>query len=445
MKHLILDYYRRWWWVFLPCIAGMFFSGGLMQTSPESSYEFWVFLIILWSGTNLLTEDFKKGWGGVVGLLPFSRRQMGLGIWLIAVLVPELLLSIGLLGGAWIAHSQGDFQALKLIKTCVLMFGWLGTGFVLYFSNRGIPPRGKGRIAHHVTTWVAIAGLFTGLLACRGATSNQGKFLLLSGVGIFLVFVSLVRALRWNPGDGAKPQISIIPSRSIYGGASHGCGGMAYLLRFLYFKAVFGCLRILLLTMGLFWMMLMFARYGGEYAGVSLSTGVMDSISIASHPWLLAVLTSASLAISMDEYGKEIRTLKCHPMTSGMIARVFVGCILAAYVTCGVACAAYAGWTMGADAAFLQCKLFLWFMGPVFMVLLSSVKLTSGSMGYVVWLAVLVAISQVLDWSFVRSSSVFIPMGIGIGCALLCLFLITYILRTSDFSSRISRKTLGMQ
>ena len=60
MMRLMLDYFRRWWWVL--ALAGLFelWVGSWIANRPQDPFEFWVLMGALWAGANLLSFDFNR-------------------------------------------------------------------------------------------------------------------------------------------------------------------------------------------------------------------------------------------------------------------------------------------------------------------------------------------------------------------------------------------------
>ena len=77
MSRLILDHYRRWWWVLAIAGAFQFRFGWSIARRPEEAFEFWVFMVALWTSAILLSYNLKHGVARTVMALPLTARQIG--------------------------------------------------------------------------------------------------------------------------------------------------------------------------------------------------------------------------------------------------------------------------------------------------------------------------------------------------------------------------------
>ena len=61
MNRLILDYFRRWWWVLALACVLEFGLGWFIVSVPEQNFEFWGLLLAMWVGANLVSFDLRRG------------------------------------------------------------------------------------------------------------------------------------------------------------------------------------------------------------------------------------------------------------------------------------------------------------------------------------------------------------------------------------------------
>ena len=81
MKRLMLDYFRRWWWVLALVGIFEFRLGWSIANRPEDNFEFWGLMLALWTGANLLSFDLRRGVVRAIAPLPLTARQIGRSWW----------------------------------------------------------------------------------------------------------------------------------------------------------------------------------------------------------------------------------------------------------------------------------------------------------------------------------------------------------------------------
>ncbi|HZR16867.1 MAG TPA: hypothetical protein VFE51_06025 [Verrucomicrobiae bacterium] len=208
MKRVMLDHFRRWWWVL--ALTGLleFWVGRLIANRPQDPFEFWALLVSLWAGANLLSFDFKRGLLRPVSTLPLTARQVGRSWWLATVPLPAIgLTALLFLGAGTFCHLHPE----KALPTTHLALGslftlvWLGSGFPMIFGAT----RGLGGSPWRVT-WnfflsaLGILMLFGSMLLAQGASNSPIKCVVLLGVGGFLTVVGWVDAERFDVGRGVQ-------------------------------------------------------------------------------------------------------------------------------------------------------------------------------------------------------------------------------------------------
>ena len=164
MTRLILDHFRRWWWVL--AIVGLleFWLGWWIANRPQEPFEFWALLLALWAGANLLSYDFKRGALRPVAGLPLTGRQIGISWWLAPVPLPALGLGMLLFIGADVyckLHPDQVMPVGYLAVTALFTLMWLGLGFPMIFGvSRGWGGSGWGKIYHFFLSALGMLLLF---------------------------------------------------------------------------------------------------------------------------------------------------------------------------------------------------------------------------------------------------------------------------------------------
>lgn len=142
MKRLILDHYRRWWRVLALSAALEFGLGFTIAADPKMPFEFWAFLLALWTGATLLSFDLKNGALRALAPLPLTSRQISRGWWLATVPIPAIVLALLLFSGAAVFCHIDPSRALpaeRLAMASLFTLVWLGMDFTLVFNaTRGL-------------------------------------------------------------------------------------------------------------------------------------------------------------------------------------------------------------------------------------------------------------------------------------------------------------------
>jgi hypothetical protein len=96
MKRIVLDFLRRWAWLY---IAGFILALGLDVLGayvPSFGVFTPYFLAPMLGPLFVLGFDLMRGTAGVAVALPVSARKVGVGYWIVGVCVPAALLSLSL-------------------------------------------------------------------------------------------------------------------------------------------------------------------------------------------------------------------------------------------------------------------------------------------------------------------------------------------------------------
>ena len=96
MKQIVLDFLRRWAWLY---IAGFILASGLdVMGAYVPSFGVFTpyFLAPMLGPLFVLGFDLMRGVAGVTVALPISARKVGVGYWIVGVCVPAVLLSLAL-------------------------------------------------------------------------------------------------------------------------------------------------------------------------------------------------------------------------------------------------------------------------------------------------------------------------------------------------------------
>ena len=203
MNRLILDHFRRWWWVLALCGALEFGLGSFIASRPQENFEFWGLLVAMWAGANLLLMDLKNGMVRSVAVLPLTTGQIGRSWWLATLAIPAIALAALLFLGAgtfYCFHPHLIFRVNRVGLASLFNVAWLGIIFACSSATSGFEGKGWQR-AH--TTFISLLAMLTllgGMVYFQNAAGKPFKSALLLGVGVLLTTEGWFRAERFVQG-----------------------------------------------------------------------------------------------------------------------------------------------------------------------------------------------------------------------------------------------------
>ena len=208
MTRLMLDHFRRWWWVL--ALAGLFefWVGRQIANRPQDPFEFWLLMVSLWAGANLLSFDFKRGALRSVAALPLTGRQIGQSWWLATVPLPAVgLVAMLFLGAVTFCqvHSNKSLPTTQLAIGSLFTLAWLGSAFpTIFAATRGLGGNPRQMICNFFLSVLSMLMLFGSMLFALGASKSPVKCALILGIGGFLTLVGWVDAQRFDLGRGVQ-------------------------------------------------------------------------------------------------------------------------------------------------------------------------------------------------------------------------------------------------
>ncbi|MGH7969912.1 MAG: hypothetical protein ACREIC_14415, partial [Limisphaerales bacterium] len=203
MNRIIIDYYRRWWWVLGLAAAGEFCLGWLMGLDPQFPFEFYAFLVSLWSGATMLSLDLRRGALRPLAVLPVTGSRMGKSWWMATVPVPAFALAALLFSGAALHYYFGSGRVLqlqRLLLSSLFTLVWLGVGFAMIFNPaRGVPANKREFLSSMVISWLMVVTFYGSMLLCLNAAHSPVRSALL------LVFGTILTVTGWFQATGFDP------------------------------------------------------------------------------------------------------------------------------------------------------------------------------------------------------------------------------------------------
>ncbi len=436
MKRLILDHFRRWWWVLALGGALQFRFGWTIAKRPEDTFEFWVFLVALWMGANLLGFDLKHGVARAVLSLPLTGRQVGRGWWLATIPLPALALTALLISGAatfhWL-HPDTIFPTGRLTLGSLFALPWLGTAFTAIYgmNNDVIFGNWRQRASGFFFSVLSIILLFGGMLTLQNSTRQPFKLAVYLGVGALLIVAGWVRAERFVLG---RASFRLVAPRYI---ATRGQPGAAdeSLRRLEAFRppATASRLRKRLFDTYLRWLEGMAGKNlrgehhaPGGYGGIPflikttfvrtflILMAMVALIALIMHwqrqtmPQGMDVTLFAPMASFMSCFfifilqpmlvPRHLRLLRTLPISATRLAAVMMAFALLPLIASGALVAGLAGLSWGTPAALTILKSYAFILAPAALCVFFAVWRGTGKQGYVLLLLTLFGFQMAPLW-----------------------------------------------
>jgi hypothetical protein len=375
VKRLILDHYRRWWWVLALGAALEFGLGFIIAANPQMPFEFWAFLVALWTGATLLSLDLKNGALRALAPLPLTSRQIGRGWWLATVPIPAMALAALLFSGAAVLchlNPSRTFPAERLALASLFNLVWLGISFTLIFNaTRSFSGNWWGLVGNSFINILTIATFFGSMAFATNASKSPLKSAILLGLGALVTAIGWLRAEQFELGragiylgrpgqiDLGRPDRSgvrltplktnVRPGRHV---APRGCGGMTFLLRSTFVSA-FLSLAAAIAIMALVWQW-------QDHALLRSRNMVTELVPLGSVMcgWLIIFSRVMPLV-------RQLRFLRTLPVSATRLACVMLATALLPLIAMGALVTVVAGLFLGTAEAVTILKSFTLVLAPV--------------------------------------------------------------------------------
>lgn len=454
MRRLVLDHFRRWWWVL--ALAGLleFWVGWLIANRPQEPFEFWALLVSLWAGANLLSFDFKRGALRPVAALPLTGRQVGRGWWLATVPLPAVGLTAMLFLGAGTfchLHPEKALPTTHLALGSLFTLVWLGSAFPMTFAaTRGLGGSLWQMSCNFFLSALGMLMLFGSMLLAQGASNSPFKCAVLLGIGGFLTLVGWVDAERFDIGRGVqfyrgRPELpkmerkrfQLTPLESKVSvnqrPAEPGYGGVRFFVLSRVVRMFFIIAAMSALT-ALIWIWRGSPIPGHSAVVVFVGTGSLMSFGFMIVFQLLPAL-------------RQLRLLRTMPISTVGLSSALMAIMLLPLIALGGASAAVAALAMGTPAALTFLSDYTFVLAPASLSVLLAVWLCEGKLGYAVLIVTLFGSQQVqlrLQSSLhVLELPLSLAAAIAAACVLLTLLLTTWAIRSSRHAYRERAITPG--
>jgi len=354
VKRLILDHFRRWWWILALGGALEFKLGWSMAADPASHFEFWAFQLALWTGALLLSMDLQRGVARAVAVLPLTARQIGRGWWLATVPAPAIALAALLFSGAetqFHFHPNQVFPANLLLMASLFNLLWLGSTFTTIFPTPGFFGKGWERLLTYFFAALSLVMLFGSMMFFQDMSEKPYKCALFVGMGALLTVAGWLRAERFVVGR-AGFRLAAIRYKDPNGQyhAPGGYGGIPFLIRTTFVR--------------------MFLWVGAMIALMAL----LMQWHAQPTPRVVAIVTFAGtgsfmtcgfiLVFQLLPILRQLRLLRTLPISVPRLAVVVIASVILPLIALGALATGVAGLALGPQAATPFLKSYTLILAP---------------------------------------------------------------------------------
>ncbi|MEI7935110.1 MAG: hypothetical protein WCK27_00330 [Verrucomicrobiota bacterium] len=394
MKRVMLDYFRRWWWVLALVGVFEFRFGRFIADRPEDNFEFWGMMLAMWPGAILLSYDLRRGVVRAIAPLPLTARQIGRGWWIATVPFPAIALAVLLFAGAGTfsyVHPTKVFPAGRLAWASIYNLMWLGTGFIAIFGAM----RRSSRNSRHSASTALFSLLSTimfipGMMFFQDASKHPLKCALLLGIGGLLTVVSWFWAEQFNLGgagpfnaDRAGIRLTSLPSTapSTPHRPPKGYGGMRFLIGTSF-------VRIFLLVTAMIALMALVQQWQGQamppHMAITMFAGMGSFMSCG----LIIVLQFLPVL-------RQLRFLRTLPTSATRLAAVLLSIVILPLIALGALVAIGAGLAFGASAALTVLNSYTFILAPASLCVFFAVWRGDSMQAYALLLVTMFGLQQV--------------------------------------------------
>jgi len=431
MTRLILDHFRRWWWVLLPTAALSFGLGWYICVLGGKSLAFWVLVLCLWMGATLLGFDLKHGLARTLLALPLTARQIGRGWWFASVGIPALAMGVLLCSGAALwshFHPAKDVPALKLALACLFCLLWLGNTFTsIYGMTNELFGTWRERLGVGVISLLAMVMLFGSMLFFQQLFEKPLIFTFFLGTGVIVTVASWFRAERFVVGRSSF-RLPVVPSKLAC--AEHcppvGGGGVPFLLRTTFVRGF----SYLLAMVGLMALLSLRPESGMSPNFRMVMVAHMGSLMC----YFFIVLYHAVPGL------RQLRLWRTLPISASRLAAVILALAILPLLAVGVVSAVVAGLAWGEGAAITTLKSYAFMLAPAALSMFLATWLGTGRGVYVLLFLIIIGWGTVKPMLETRLFFAQMPVGLSSllvsGCVALCFFLTRFIVAHSSHGYR---------
>ena len=454
MKRIILDHFRRWWWVLALGAAYALVLGWSLAIPTDAgdlghgkkvsglALFFFVWLkvqgnmfvmqalcLAVFTGAMLLLFDLQRGITRAVTTLPLTARQIGRSWWLATVAIPAIVLAALFFLGAGafcFCHPDKNFPTARLAMASLFLLLWLGMNFIIYFnqfvSNPNAGWNSRQGAGNFIITALALWMMF-GFGFSANAPKNPVKLAIFLCAGTLLTVVGWFRAGQFNPprhkqavalGRSGLRLTPLAPGRSP---VPDGRGGIPFLISEHFPKLFFISLAAAA------WMALALAWQGviKSWPQAFETIGAMGSVF-----WVIIFLFLSPVV-------RQLRWLRTLPISATRLAAVLFALAGLPFLALGVLVAGSAALAYGTPLALQIVENYALILAPASVCIFFAVRFGVGIPAYLA-LLVTMAGSQMVPHRPIPFS---LAGPAAAGCVLLAFLLTCHALRHSSRTYRV--------
>lgn len=389
MKNIILDHFRRRWFLWSSFCLINFMTGlflfNLEETVPLFFYLIFAFIL----GPNLWLSELQKGYPRVVLGLPLTAQQIGRTLWWLSVGFASILLAgfslLGLISARpFFSSTHFNFEAWILyVFINVFMYGtvfWLFSGAPVRPSDNWL--QRAGRCFYGVTSWALIIGGV--YFFCKDGYPNAIKlavFFLISGtLSIFGWFRA--EGLIVNYGEYRAASQQLTNSQGQFK-APNGFGGIPFIFATAFFGVwSFGILFLIVMNLLDF-----VIKHQFDWHHLTKS---IDSGGVFFPFFFVFIFLSSGFSLSHN-----LRFLRTMPISTARLAATLLSALILPLLTLFLAFTALAWKETGSAECISFFKIELLAIAPVSVFIAVSIWNTQGNFTKAVLLAILIVAAMV--------------------------------------------------
>ncbi len=407
MNKLLLDHWRRWWWLLaLGATYALMLGWSLALPADSHSgfgkktsgltlfFEVWlkvqgnmfvmqIFCLSTFTGAIWLLFDLQRGVARVASILPLTARQIGRGWWLATVALPAIAYTMLFFAGAGIyyfSHANPVFPVARLGLASLLVLLWLGTTFNTYFTQFANQP-GWGSnwlqtLLNLFTTGILIWMIF-GFAFSLNAQNNPGKLVMFLLAGALMTVVGWLRSERFQLGRSrlavpARADRRLTPLAPGVSPAVTGRGGISFLLRSQFPQTFLTCVAVAV------WMPLAM-RWQGAIKSWPEAFEMLGSMGAAF--WLVIFLFVSPVF-------RQLRWLRTLPISAARLTATLFAITYLPFIAVGGLIVGFAVFAGGMPLALKIAENYLVTLGLASICLCFAVWLGVGVLTYLVFFVV---------------------------------------------------------
>jgi hypothetical protein len=394
MNRVLLDYFRRWWWVLALVGVFEFRFGRSIADRPDDPFEFYGMMLALWTGAILLSYDLRRGVVRAIAPLPLTARQIGRSWWLATVPIPAIgLAALLFLGAGTFCHLRPDkaFPAGRLAWASIFNLMWVGATFIAIFgATRRSHMNSRASAATGVFSLLSTIMILPGMMFFQDASKHPFKCALLLGIGGLLTVVSWFWAEQFNLGGAWPTKVShagtsLTPLSSKAPSTPHrppeGYGGIRFLI-----STTFG--RIFLLVTAMMALMALLQQWNG--VTMSQHFAVMMFAGTGSFMACGFIIVFQFLPVL-----RQLRFLRTLPTSATRLAAVMLSIVILPLIALGALVTIGAWLAIGAPAALTVLNSYTFILAPASLCVFFAVWRGDSMQAYALLLVTMFGLQQV--------------------------------------------------